>query len=185
MISRSPIFCSFFTSEYEADACELLRSCRDFGLDADVRAVPNLGSWARNCGYKPQFIRERILDNPARGVAWVDADARVRQYPALFDSLDCDFAAHWRHGVELLSGTLYFGPTARARQLVKAWCEAQQQSPDEWDQRVLQRVIESTRPGDLKVAYLPAEYTRVFDDAKMGEPVVEHMQASRRLAKAV
>lgn len=182
MISRSPIFCSFFTSEYEADACELLRSCRDFGLDADVRAVPNLGSWARNCGYKPQFIRERILDNPARGVAWVDADARVRQYPALFDSLDCDFAAHWVDGNQLASGTLYFGPTPRAMELVEAWCHEQARCPDELDQRTLQNAIERGDVPDLSIYRLPSGYCRIFDHPKMDEPIIEHMQASRRLA---
>ena len=176
------IITSFYThgTGYEAEAQQLESSARAFGLLTDIRGVPNLGDWCHNCAIKPAFIRDRMNDYPHRPIVWLDADARVRQTPELFDNLTCDFAAHWRHGVELLSGTMYFAPTPAAKQLATAWAEAQMRRPGEWDQRVLQDVIETVP--DLVVERLPKEYTRVFDDSKMGVPIIEHMQASRRLA---
>jgi hypothetical protein len=183
-----PVLVSFFTAgtPYESEAAELAASAREFGLFPDIRPVPNLGDWARNCGMKPAFIRDRMQDYPGRPVVWLDADARVRQVPELFATLDCDFAAHWRYGVELLSGTLYFGPTRAARRLCEAWAEAQMRAPRVWDQKVLQRVIESGAP-PARLERLPAAYTAIFD-ARMcpdDEQVIVHTQASRRLKQCL
>jgi hypothetical protein len=176
-----PLIVSFFTPAYEAEAREMEATAREFGLDTDVRAVPSRGDWTLNCGMKPAFIRSMQLEYPDRPIVWLDADARVRRMPDLFTALDCDFAAHWRYASELLSGTLYLGPTPAAKALVSAWCEAQAKAPGEWDQKTLQRVIESGFPA--RIERLPAEYTAIFDAGMCDEPVVEHMQASRRLAK--
>lgn len=183
-----PIIVCYYTlsTPYEQESLGMEISAREFGLCTDVRGVPNLGDWTLNCGQKPAFIRDRMLDYEGRPVVWIDADARVRAPPVLFEHLpDVDFAAHWRNGTELLSGTIYFGPTPRAWALVQAWCESQQHTPDVWDQRTLQRVIESDAIKGLVTYNLPPEYTRVFDDATMGEPVIEHTQASRRLRNTV
>jgi hypothetical protein len=181
---KTPVYVSFYTDAYREEAGALVDSLDRFGLEEDVRHVPDQGSWVRNCAMKSAFIFRMLVAHPGRPIVWLDADARVRQHPDVFNALDCDFAAHWRHGVELLSGTMYFGPTLAARMLVATWRAEQERTPDEWDQRVLQRVIESDHYPDLRVVTLPPQYTRVFDDPKMGVPVIEHMQASRRLAKA-
>ena len=181
-----PIVVSFYTvgTGYESEAREMEATARAFGLVTDVRPVPNLGDWVHNCAMKPAFIRDRMQDYPGKPIVWLDADARVRQKPELFDAMaNVDLACHYRHGVELLSGTLYLGATPGAKVLVDAWCAAQLLEPWVWDQRILQRVVESSP--DVVVRELPASYVRVFDDPKMGEPVIEHTQASRRLAKAV
>jgi hypothetical protein len=184
----TPLYISFFTPSYESEAKAMERSCREFGLATDVRALPSLGDWTRNCGQKPVFIREMMKEYEGWPLVWLDADARVRQYPELFDNQWADFAAHWRHGSELLSGTMYFGPTPKARELVEVWCEAQAMTPDDWDQRVLSQVIELRAVPGLVIRHLPAQYTAVWDDPKMGNDntwVISHHQASRRLAKAV
>lgn len=179
-----PVVVSFYTADtpYQQEAAELEASAREFGLFTDIRAVPNLGSWELNCGMKPAFIRDRMQDYPGRPVVWLDADARVRRKPELFATLDCDFAAHWRYGVELLSGTMYFGPTAAARKLAEAWFDAQMRTPKVWDQLTLQRVIDSGVPA-VRIERWPPSYTAIFD-AKLcpdDEQVIVHMQASRRL----
>jgi hypothetical protein len=182
-----PVIVNFYAGAgYEAEAREMEASARTFGLETDIRAVDDLGDWTLNCGIKPVFIRDRMLDYEGRPVVWLDADARVRKRPNLFFGQLCDFAAHWRHGAELLSGTMYFGATPLAWKLVTTWCEAQRKTPHEWDQRVLQRVIESGMVPGLDVKRLPATYTAVFDDPKMGDErtwIISHHQASRRLAK--
>lgn len=181
----APIFVGFHAGPgYAGEARELVRTLEAFGLDHDVRQLPDLGDWTRNCAMKPAFIRDRMLQYPGRPIVWLDADARVRRRPVLFEQLDgVDFAAHWRGGCELLSGTMYFGPTPASRALVVAWCEHQLRTPDVWDQRVLQRVIESGAVEGLVTRKLPAAYTAIFDAGMCPEEdrVISHHQASRRL----
>jgi hypothetical protein len=181
-----PLVVSFYTvaSGYEAEAREMVASARKFDLRCDVRGERDLGDWRLNCGMKPAYIRNRMLDHPGRPLLWVDADGRFRKKPELFKHLDCDFAAHWRHGSELLSGTLLFNATENAWQLAQAWVKAQAENPRELDQRTLSAVVSSGVVPGLKVYRLPPAYTRIFDGSDMGpEIVIEHMQASRRLAK--
>jgi hypothetical protein len=187
MFTMSPVIVSFYTPAYEAEAREMERTARAFGFFTDVRAVPDLGDWCANCAQKPAFIRDRMRDYPGRPVVWLDADARVRKPPVLLCHLRCDFAAHWRYGVELLSGTMLFNPTPAAMALAERWCEAQQRAPGTWDQQTLQKVVEFGAVDGLKVHHLPPEYTAIFD-ARLCPPdevVIEHMQASRRLAHRV
>src|SRR5687768_4455304 len=101
-----PTFVSFYTPAYAAEAAGLVETLAAFDLPHDVRAAPDLGSWTANCNHKPAFLEEMRSEHPGRALVWVDSDARIRQTPDLFDTLDCDFACHWRNGVELLSGTM-------------------------------------------------------------------------------
>lgn len=176
----TPLIVSFFTPAYADHAAHMEASAKEFGLETDVRGIPDLGAWELNCGLKPQFILQMMGEHRGRPIVWLDADARVRHKPELFETLDCDFAAHWRCGAELLSGTMFFGRSQWATALVDAWISEQSRNPKEWDQRNLQAAID--RVDGLVIEILPSTYTRIFDDPKMGEPVIEHLQASRQLA---
>ncbi len=178
------IFVSFHTPNYEGEARELVQTLNAFGLRHDVRPLPDAGSWVKNCARKATFIRDMLDTHTSDSVAWVDADARIVAMPSLFNSLTCDFAAHWRHGAELLSGTMFFAATVNAYRLVNAWVDECQEHPDEWDQRCLSRVVE--RINGVTVENLPPEYTAIFDGGMCppGSEVIRHMQASRRLAHA-
>ena len=173
-----PIFCSYYTLRYTPEAEQLLATLREWGLRYDVRPVSDLGRWELNCNYKPTYLRECRERFPGEALVWVDADARVRSYPGLFDVLNCDFAAHWRHGQELLSGTLYFGPTEAAGKLLSEWEAECKRRPGDWDQRILADVL--GKVPSLKIARLPWSYCQIFD-GEPGIPVIEHTQASRRL----
>lgn len=176
-----PLYISFCTTDgYAAEAAELKKTLDAFGLPYELHPVAPFESWVQACAFKPRFIRNAQAWHRDRPLVWLDADARVRQYPVLFDSMGkADFAAHWKGGTELLSGTMYFGPTVAAAQLLYDWEKACEASPEAWDQKVLQGIVES-RP--LNVRRLPAPYTLIFDlMAHEGPPVIEHMQASRRL----
>ena len=178
----TPLYISLFTTAYSEHAQGLLASLDAFDLPSDVRYEPSGGSWIANVNRKAGFILEQMRRHPGRPLVWLDADARVRQYPELFEQLSCDFAAHWRYGVELLSGTLYFAPTTAARLLCEEWHRQCTLHPDRWDQITLDHVVTAGIEG-LRVEKLPASYTCIFDDPKMGPPVVEHLQASRQLRK--
>ena len=175
------IFCSFHTGPgYAEHAAELVATLDRFGLRHDVRGLPDAGAWALNCGRKASYLLQMRADHPGESLVWVDADARVRRDPDLFRSLDCDLAAHWRNGVELLSGTLYIGERETAGELLEAWRDECTANPTEWDQRCLARVLDSKR---WRVQTLPAEYTAIFDAGMCEHPVIEHLQASRKLRR--
>lgn len=176
------IFCSFFSGPgYDVEARELVKTLDAFGLAHDVRELPDAGGWELNCGRKASYLLQMRADHPGEPLVWVDADARIRRLPTLFEHLDCDFAAHWKDGTELLSGTMYFGPNDAARDLLEAWRDECAANPSEWDQKCLQRLVDGSRR--WRVSTLPAEYTAIFDAGMSSEPVIEHMQASRRLRR--
>lgn len=189
-----PLYISFHTpGGYTAEAVELRKTLDAFSLPADVRAVPPFASWVEACAHKSRFVQQMRAEYPGRPLAWLDADARVRQYPTLFDRMgDVDFAAHLLNGSELLSGTLYFAPTPAADWLIGEWVSGCAASPGEWDQKVLQRVV-AGMPA-LKMLDLPPAYTWIespgfTDDISRRAygpdviPVIVHLQASRRLKK--
>lgn len=178
----TPLYVSYYTDAYESHARDLMATLREFGLDHRVVRLDSRGEWVRNCGLKPTFLREMRAKHPGRPLVWLDADARVRQYPALFDVLDCDVAFHRRHGSELLSGTLYFGATAAGSELIRAWCVEQAFFPTVWDQKTLNLCV--GKVPTLRVESLPASYVQIFDaaDMKGDETVIEHLQASRQHA---
>lgn len=174
----TPTFISFYTAAYTADARELMLTLDAFDLPQDVRQMPDAGSWVRNCGMKAGFVQAMMRQHPGQSVVWLDADARVRQAPSLFGELTCDFAAHRRGGVELLSGTLYFSGSECSVELVEDWLTECQLHPDRIDQACLDTVLQ--RSPWVSVSELPAPYTCIFDEPSMGPPVIEHMQKSRK-----
>lgn len=108
------------------------------------------------------------------------ADAVVNSYPVLFDNITCDIAAYY--DPRLRSGTLYIGNSQKAKTLVQLWIQAQKQTPLEWDQRVLERVLKEQGQG-FDVYKLPPEYCHIFDHKHNYIPVITHNQASRRFKK--
>jgi hypothetical protein len=202
-----PLYVAYYTPEYEEEARGLvdsLNNCRIYAKGPyhtaepvfDLQPIERHNSWQKNTQWKSYCVNALMLDidgnvrQPIRPIVYLDADARVRQYPILFDQLaetDCDFAAHWRGGSELLSGTLYFGATKNARDLSYIWKQRCWDNPDAWDQVCLQMAVDSM-PG-LKVERLPFSYCRIFDGQGQDEqgvvPVIDQMQASRRLRRVV
>lgn len=182
-----PIYVGYFTegTPYEDEARQCAESLERFGLDYDFLQVENSGDWCRNCAKKPSIIHSMMLRHDGRPVVYLDVDARMRQHPILLESFapDVDVAYHKKDGQELLSGTLYFGPTAHARNLVMAWSEMCLKHPDVWDQKHLQGILDNTNA--YRTAELPASYVSIFDAQMSDDPVIEHMQASRRLREVV
>lgn len=181
---------SFYTigTDYEAEAQRLIESCERFNLPYRVEPVPNLGTWQRNTQHKAEFLRwmRSELTGP---IVWLDADAEVKCYPALFAEItDADVAVHYRAKGkgkrELLSGTVWFAETVEARNLLDRWVETNRRNPKRWDQSTLADAIRDL-PGVL-VHELPAPYCLIFDRMRrLGPPVILHHQASRRLKRRV
>ena len=178
------IIVSYYTEEYKEVAMRLKASLERFGLDHDLQYVESYGSWQKNTGYKPKFIRAMMAKHPGEKIVWIDADAVVNAPPVLFYRLNCDVAVHrytrFSRGVgEVLSGTVFFGPDAAF--VVDAWILEQEANPEIWDQKNLARALNAVK---CTVKNLPPEYCYIFDLSKRHYPgvvpVIEHFQASRQ-----
>lgn len=186
------LYVSFYTPDYADCAKELEASLYLFGLDSEIDAFADLGTWQANCAWKPRFILQKLWDNPGRPVVWLDADAVIRRRPILLEEkpaeeLDLRVCQYqWKRGKrETLSGTLYFGNhDSWSEELVKCWIRQQDQSPEMWDQVSLEYAIHNyDRACGHVDKSLPVEYCWIFDFHKAehpgGVPVIEHFQRSR------
>lgn len=180
------IIVSFYTERtpYEMEVRNLTASLAALNIPYHIKGVKSLGSWEKNCQYKARFIFE-AMDMFDTNIVWIDADAVVRKYPLLFDTLDCDIAYHYlEHRRELLSGTLFIANNPTAKLLVQQWIELNDTNSS-WDQKNLQKVVECF-PG-LKKQVLPAGYCKIYDSKIQDErdPVITHYQASRRFKRII
>lgn len=179
---KKPLYVSFYTPKYKKLAKRLEESFQEFGLIYHLFDLPDQGSWVRNCGLKPFVIRGSLLEYD-RPIVFIDSDAVVRQYPALFDHMNEDFGAHWlsrkgRSGKELLSGTIFINNTKGGHELMELWVDRQGQHMEEWDQRNLSNILHKA---NITIRELPATYTQIYDTMKgAGDPVIEHFQESRK-----
>ena len=195
-------FVSYYTDLYSLEAEGLIKTLKQFSLNYAVHNRPQLGSWERNTQYKAPFILEMLSENDS--IIWTDADSRIRQYPELFNLLDCDVAFFFFHDHTwklppqskldqsiadkdgyLQSGTMYFKNTPATISLVKRWIELNEEDHTQWDQWNIQRALYEAK--DLRVDILPPEYVWIesvspsyFPNKK---PVIEHLQASRKYKK--
>lgn len=194
---------TFYTPEYKQEATELLVSCDNFGVDVKAYPKPSKGSWVHNCTMKAEVILEALAEHQT-GVVWVDADARFRDIPSLFDRLDAyDFGCYWipnvwnkkqnthlrpwgpdRGNEALAGGTMYFNNTSKSIDLINDWKEEAIKNPTVWEQQSLQKVWDRHDKNGLKTFCFPQSYCKVFDAPWFEEQkpiVIEHTQASRRL----
>ena len=178
------LFISCYTDLYEEEAKGLVETLEKFNLKHNVARLESLGSWNLNTKLKTTWIKKNLQEQQ-EPVVWLDADARVEQYPQLFfDFKDVDFACHMRRGVELLSGALYFGNNEKTHEIVEQWIAVNARKPAVFDQRNLHEVVK-TRQEKINWHLLPPTYC-LFDlivkyEGVKDSPVIWHRQASRRL----
>jgi len=176
----------FFTTDsiYEIEAMRMVQSAWRLGLNVSSTAITSTGSWVRNAALKPTvLLRER---QARRGpLLYVDVDAVFHRdpWPALVQ-MDCDVAVYRQRG-RLISATILLNDTVATVDLLKEWKEQCDANPDEWDQVVLQRILDedasSSRPR-FRIAELPVAFCWIFDrliNGKPGEVFIEQLQASR------
>jgi hypothetical protein len=187
----TPLFIGYYTpGPYEREASQLSATLDRFGFEREIVPVPDLADWSWNCSQKARVVYSAMARHPGRPVVYLDADARVIRSPDLFLSTpDCDFAAHWLGGEELISACMYFAATPAAQRLVWLWMQGCQDRPGVWDQKTLQTVVEQMP--ELRVMRLPPEYNWIcaqdgVNDISQSiygalDPVIVQRQASRRL----
>lgn len=133
---------------------------------------------------KPLFIR-KILDAVApRGVLYIDGDMWMHKYPAIFDIDNVDFMARgWNmdprskeksiakpfydpYTFETSGGTMYFGNTKRARELLDKWFteSIQPHQHGKADDRILSQIFTTQSfVVNTNIINLPLEYLWLTD----------------------
>ena len=180
---KRPIITSYYTkgTAYETEVEQLRITLRRFNLDNDIEGILDKGSWHKNTYYKPKFIQKMMKKHPGRPVVFVDADAKIRRNPVLFNDFDCDFACHFKGETELLSGTLYFGNTRGSQYLINKWIEKDVLFPKTHMPQKNLRAVFDEQKDKIKWEALPVEYCTIFDSRSRHKinPVIEHYQLSR------
>jgi len=180
-----PVIVSFYTkgTGYEEQVKQLKITLKRFNLENDVVGISDRGSWHKNTYYKPLFIRRMMNKHRGRSIVYIDADAKIRMNPVLFNNFNYDFACHFHaQRKELLSGTLYFGNTKGARSLVKKWIEEDKLHPNtNMPQKNLRAVFDREKK-NIKWKALPVGYCMIYDSRSRYRvnPIIEHFQLSRQ-----
>lgn len=183
-----PLVVGYYTvgTPYELEARKLKVSLEALEYDYHIMPVENLGSWQKNTQYKAQVI-EQMLVKYNRPILYLDVDAVMVQPPVLLDAIDCDIAAvFFANTTELLSGTVYFAPSALPT--VKKWQEINAKYPETlpdgrlaWDQRTLRLAIIET---GCRFVELPQEYTWIVELTQKRfpglAPVILHTRGALR-----
>lgn len=179
---------SFYTKDtpYEEEVQNLIESCKKYEVDYYVEPVKNLGKWEWNCGQKPRVLYNALKKFPNENLFYVDADAVFKRKPNWSHFKDMEYPAFawfkWQSDkgevTELLSGSIYIPNNEYSEKLLVVWTLRQNQNRDEWDQRVLQQIVETH---EVQNYPLPLEWCKVKEYMKsIDEPYIEHYQASRR-----
>jgi len=194
---------SYYTARtpYEEEIKKLIKSAAEFNVPLKTYACPATGTWRGNLNHKSATILKAFEEFPDKDIVFVDADAIIRRWPALFDELSakavydvsaCFFSYTKRSGDkdELLSGTLWLRNAEVGRAIVQRWHEVGLERRDVRHQYCLKLAIEEVRRNGVPVRVFrhPFAYTCIFDyrEARKGvAPVIEHYQASRRLRRVV
>jgi len=193
---------SYYTARtpYEEEVKKLVASAAGLNVPLKIYACPPTGTWRGNLNHKSATILKAFEEFPDKDIVFVDADAIIRRWPALFDELSakavydlsaCFFSYTKRSGDkdELLSGTLWIRNADVGRALVRRWHEIGIARPDVRHQYCLKLAIAGLQRSGVPVRVFrhPFAYTCIYDypGRKTCVPVIEHYQASRRFRRAV
>lgn len=169
---------------YTEEAARCRARLEQLELPHDLTSVPKNGNWVENCALKPEFlldVRQRL-----RGpLLYIDVDAFVHRNPwPYLSSYDADMAAYIHGDSELLSGTLFLNDTPAVLELLSDWVARQKQTPQVWDQKILEEIIRKDESKEQNFIFqrLPPNFAFICDkDYNLihDEPIIEHLQASR------
>ena len=193
-----PTIISYYTqgTGYEHEVKNLIASCQKLNLPYEIDAIPSLGSWEKNCCYKPRYILEK-LEKLSAPVLWLDADAVVVKKPTLFLSMTADIALRVVDSLpnnspsKMISGTVYINQTAQAKTILLEWdaeCKRllEKSQTEVWDQAALRNVLLCS---SATIYPLPRAYYMIYDtmttDMCQKEAIIIHYQASRCFKKEI
>ncbi len=199
-IDKKWIIVSYYTEGFYEEVANkyLIPSCKKLNLPYYCVKKKSYKDWTKNTNIKPVFIKEMLQTFPDKDIVFIDADATVERYPALFDEIgnDYDLACHyldfgrWYNKPDkigekkLLSAVLLVRHTPKMYQVLNEWIAG---LGSIWEQKVLQMVIERLKP---RVYELPLSYCYIESlpngrepYIKVENPVTVQHQVSRQIRR--
>lgn len=190
-----PLIVSFYTKDslYEEEIRDLILSCEALKLEYSINGVVSLGSWEKNCCYKPKFLLEKLLVYK-KPLLWIDADAIIIKKPFIDNFLQYDFGFRFKYDEKdkkqgIRSGTIFINYSEESIEFLKKWdqeCQKELNNPkrtyEVWDQNCLYKLIDQYNY-KIKFCELPVSYCRIFDKSEDKEEdeniYILQFQASR------
>lgn len=184
-----PLIISYFTENtiYENEIQGLKTTCVELKLKTDIEKIVNLGSWEKNCLFKPSFILKKLKEHK-RSLLWVDSDAVFLKKPNLLKNLDCDIALKRFEEYseddpnKFFAGTIFFNYNDRTLDFVKRWADFSNETNGTMmgDQETFKEIFKKS---NVNFFNLPSSYSFIFDLSypRLGSDdiVILHFQASR------
>lgn len=178
------LVCAFYTPDYAPIVAGLADGLDRLGLAYHIEEVPPAGGWEANTRLKPQFIANCLSRFAGQDILFLDADARLRKDPVLFDNVSTDIAIRLfrvtkrgRTWLRPSANTIYFRNNVASRKLVDSWVRRSAEAQAyEVDEDTLCRALDEAE--HISITALPQSYSKVFDAAG-ADPVIEQLQVSR------
>lgn len=174
----------FFTEDvlYRKHANLLMASSEKYDLNMNFISVKK-NSWQEIIAAKPKYIKI-FREKCEKPFLYLDADACIcEDISKDFVDIKEDIAVHYFKDTELLSGTIYFNKGERVNNLLDEWVSRMEVSPDIWDQKILQSIIDEWEAeSKISVKKISASYTYIYDLSRqvcINQPKIIHLQASR------
>jgi len=138
---------SFYTPDYKDEVDILIKSLDSFKIPYDIECVKSKGEWKENACYKIPFIIKKLrqYNHP---LVWLDADAKVVQYPIEFDNMGDHLMGgiytpfkkqirnyHIRVLHEYVSNTIYFVPSKEVFSFLEEVNKFIKEAPNAYDHK--------------------------------------------------
>ena len=193
------IIVSFYAGKYYEKVMNeyLLPSIQKLKLPFYIEKIDNLGNWRKNANQKLLFIKKCLEKFSDKNIVFIDADAKINNYPELFDNIPkeyligihyLDWDKWYKNGnkiKELLTGTIYLKNCEETKELINNWIKETRENKPQ--QKTLQKLIEIE---DLNIYKLPLEYCYIVNlpngqepHIKIENPIISHYQISRKIKR--
>lgn len=170
---------------YEAQSNGLRKSLEVFDEPLKSYTTHNLGSWELNCAQK-SYIIGLALEETDDDIFYVDSDCTFVQKPTwnefqdinvpsfIIHEFDYEKKRYW----ELISCAIYFPNNELSRKIIKDWRSTQEKYPYQWDQQVLQAVIDQKK---FPFVPLPKRWCVTRHMGEVHDPIIIHNSISNQL----
>ena len=164
---QPPRVISFYTPdwEYPQHAQRLSRECDGLGLQHRIDRLESTGSYLGNTCMKGSYVLTclKAHEDP---LLWIDVDGSIYRYPRELLDLDgYDMAARRRrqvneYGYTWHVGTLWFAPTAAAREFAEIWSQHAQGTDENRFEHAWRQMSDR-----IRIFELPEQYFFIYNSA--------------------
>jgi len=157
-----------------ATTCRLQQSLDLLQLESHIEPIPTAFDSRMLCFEKVEFIT-RMWSRYSEPLLFIESGSILRAPPLLPSSIGCDVAVHKWNGWEISGRTVYFGRSARAEQLLRAWRYLATLYPLVWEGYLLDQAWSLTSSEvPLDTVWLPPGYHAMEGDSAINRATIVH-----------